>query len=152
MSNFDLGLADGIAKSAAETRGAAARELAGLALIAAPVAHGMVQRARGKKLTHRQEQVHGASDIAGLSLLAAPYARRLLSKTSAAASPDTTGSSATTSGELERELSAGDVSGRVTALPWQRVEPDFWQRRRGRGVPEWVKAIATMSADEKRRL
>lgn len=139
---------DGIAKVG--SRAEAAREFAGLALIAAPVAHGLVQRARGKKLTHRQEQVHAVSDLAGLGLLAAPYAKKLLTKKAAASSPDTTGAGATTSGELERDVSAPGVSGKSWAqLDMDaRVEPGP-SPRRGRGVPEWVRHLKRMAyADE----
>jgi hypothetical protein len=146
MTNaFDTGVDDGI-KIAAGSRAEAVREFGGLALIAAPVAHGMIQRARGKKLTHRQEQIHAVSDLTGLGLLAAPYAKRLLSKAAGAASPDTTGSSPTTSGEAERETSAPGVSGRS----WEqldmaaRAEPGA-KSGRGRGVPEWLRAMKRMS-------
>lgn len=150
-SAFDIGIADGIEKTAAGSRAEAAREFAGLALIAAPVAHGMIQRARGKKLTHRQEQVHAASDLAGLGLLAAPYAKRLLSKSAAAASPDTTGASPTTSGELERDVSAPGVSGRSWAqLDTQsRAESSGRPPSSGRGVPEWARHLKRMSLSDK---
>jgi hypothetical protein len=153
-TSFEAGVADGIEKTAAGSKAEAAREFAGLALIAAPVAHGMVQRSRGKKLTHRQEQVHAVSDLAGLGLLAAPYAKKLISKSAAAASPDTTGSSPTTSGELERDVSAPGVSGRGwSQLDMQeRVEPGSKNGGRGRGVPEWVKHIRRQAmAEEAKR-
>jgi hypothetical protein len=144
-------IATEVVKQAAGSRSEAAQEILGLGLIAAPVAHGMVQRARGKKLTHRQEQVHAVSDLAGLGILAAPYAKALV-KRAAAASPDTTGSNATTSGELERDVSAPGVSGQS----WSQLDMDTRveprpKNGRGRGVPEWVKSLNRQAAADEIR-
>jgi hypothetical protein len=140
-----------VVKQAAGSRAEAAQEILGLGLIAAPVAHGMVQRARGKKLTHRQEQIHAVSDLAGLGILAAPYAKALV-KRAAAASPDTTGGNATTSGELERDVSAPGVSGQI----WSQLDMDTRveprpKTGRGRGVPEWVRTLSRQAAADEIR-
>ena len=147
MTAFDTGVRDGMSKTAADSKAEAARELLGLSLIAAPVAHGMIQRARGKTLTHRQEQAHAVSDLAGLGILAAPYARKLLTKAAGAASPDTTGSSPTTSGELEREVSAPGVTGRSWAQLDTRERQEPGPRPpSSRGVPEWARYLKRMTA------
>lgn len=127
MTAFDDGVRDGLAKTAAGSRAEAAREVLGLGLIAAPVAHGMVQKARGKKLTHGQEQAHAVSDLAGLGLLASPYIKSLVKR-------------AATSGETERETSAPGVTGGSWQAPdaERRAEPEA--RRRGRG-PDWLRAL-----------
>ena len=216
-----------VVKQAAGSRAEAAQEILGLGLIAAPVAHGMVQRARGKKLTHRQEQIHAVSDLAGLGILAAPYAKALVKRAAArpdkkelrrrrrraagaaiggvlgagagfaapvaamyankglgvpnwsatvpigtaigstvggliggrkkeasggAASPDTTGGNATTSGELERDVSAPGVSGQI----WSQLDMDTRveprpKTGRGRGVPEWVRTLSRQAAADEIR-
>jgi hypothetical protein len=69
-----------------------------------------------------------------------------------AASPDTTGGNATTSGELERDVSAPGVSGQS----WSQLDMDTRveprpKTGRGRGVPEWVRTLSRQAAADEIR-
>lgn len=63
------------------TRGDAVAELAGLGLIAGPVAHTLyLKHFKHRDPTEREQTVHHVADLAGLGVLAAPYAKRLMQR------------------------------------------------------------------------
>lgn len=149
---FEAGVADGIkTASAGMTRFENARELVGLGLIAAPVVDNIQLHLRHKKPSKNRELVHHVSDVAGLGALSYPYAKELLKKQAGggAASPGGTGSSPTTSGEMEREISAPGVSGSsYSQLEMrERAEPGA-KSGRGRGLPEWARHLTRQNPAE----